>query len=52
MNCSCHRVWEVFLDLGLLGGKGAEELVFLLLGLEATVTVLGRGVDEFELHLL
>lgn len=37
---------------GLLGCKGAEELVLLLLGLEASVTILRRRVDELELHLL
>lgn len=44
----------LFLGLGLghLGRQGAEELVLLLLGLEAPVTVLGRGVDELELNLL
>jgi hypothetical protein len=37
-------------DLGSLGGEGAEELVLLLEGLEATVTVLGRGVDELDVE--
>lgn len=36
--------------LGSLGGKGAEELVLLLQSLEATVTVLGRGVDELDVE--
>lgn len=40
------------LGLGHLGRQRAEELVLLLLRLEAAVTVLGRGVDELELHLL
>lgn len=35
-----------------LGRKRAKELVLLFLRLEAAVTVLGRGVDELELHLL
>jgi len=34
--------------LVLLGGKGSQELVLLLDGLEASVAVLGRGVDELE----
>merc|ERR1711972_1125946 len=40
----------VCLSLSLLGD--AEELGLLLLGLEATVTELGRGVNELESHLL
>lgn len=48
--CSCRR--GLGLGLGHLGRKRAEELVLLLLRLEAAVTVLGRGVDELELHLL
>jgi len=35
----------------LLGGKWSEELIFLLWGLEFTVTNLGRGIDEFDLEL-
>lgn len=39
-------------SLGQLGRKGAQELVLFFLGLEASVAVLRRGVDELELHLL
>lgn len=46
-----HREGDL-LSLGQLGRKGAQELVLLLLGLEASVAVLRRGVDELELHLL
>ena len=35
----------------MLGGKWSEELVFLLWGLEFTVTDLGRGIDKFNLEL-
>jgi hypothetical protein len=39
-------------SLGLdSGGKWSEELIFLLCGLEFTVTNLGRGIDEFNLDL-
>merc|ERR1711972_120284 len=40
----------VCLSLGLLGD--AEELGLLLLGLEATMAELGRGVNELQGHLL
>jgi len=43
---------ECSLGLLLLGGKGPEELVLLLEGLELTVTDLGRGIDELNLDLL
>jgi hypothetical protein len=36
----------------LLGSKGTKPLVLLLEGLEATVTVLGRGIDELNLDVL
>lgn len=36
----------------MLGGKGSEELVLLVEGLELTVTDLGRGIDELNLDLL
>lgn len=39
-------------SFSLLGGEGSEELVLLLEGLEATVTVLGGSIDELDLHLL
>jgi hypothetical protein len=35
-----------------LGGEGSENLVLLTGGLEATVTVLGGGVDELDIDLL
>jgi len=38
--------------LGLLGGEGSEELVLLGEGLEATVTKLGGGIDEFKVDVL
>jgi len=40
----------VFLGLHLLGHP--QESVLLLLGLEATMSVLGAGVDELERNLL
>jgi hypothetical protein len=36
----------------LAGDSGAKELVLLVLGLEAAVTKLARGVDELELDIL
>ena len=38
-------------SLLLLGSKWSEEFVFLLWGLEFTVTDLGRGIDKFNLEL-
>lgn len=42
----------VLLDLGLLGSQRTQELVFFLLRLETTVSVLGSRVDELKFHLL
>jgi len=44
-------VWVNLHSFLLLGGKWSEELIFLLWGLEFTVTNLGRGIDEFDLEL-
>lgn len=52
MENAIAAVGVAFSSLGLLRGKGAEELVLLFLRLETAVTVLGRSVDELELHLL
>lgn len=43
---------SVYSLCSVLWGKRSEELVFLLEGLEFTVTNLWRGIDEFDFHLL
>jgi len=49
VRCECSLL---FLNSCLLGGKRSEDLILLGSSLEATVTVLGGGVNELDIDLL